>query len=687
MAITTGFFDATYDSETKTYDRAYNSASFTEYFGEILGSGVCVYGNDDSMLVSASGTTVTVADGFLFINGYWLKNSADYTISMAGLPADTYAIVARLDLTGRNISISYEPTAAQYTDALVLAYVTVSSGGTLSVADTRADTSVCGLIDAAGSLSQKVSAALDYINNNVPAAFSELTETITAEAAAQSAAVQAEISSVNSTVEAKSAEVDAALQTLPEPAVGEIEFSAAGAKTGWLQCDGRYISAANYPELVEVLGKVSPGTGAFVVRSNGEVGRQISNGYIYNGRMWVYSHSTRTLYGVSLTGASIVSIPVTSSSDGFSALVSPATWPICLSIAGGYLFLSQIRGGGTSGAAASSTYVTLLSAAFSGNESALTLADVFSSYGSVWVFGQDGMLIPYVQMEQVEGANTFAMCIGVGTQRESYGGKAYVRPYIYYWKWGLGDTSPIVSTIQYFATEGSYSEYQSLSRQCIAKFSFNKKNQGEMVAVTRRTERNTYGEHYWGNYVDRKSAMRGIYTSAYTYKDMDTYVSVPDAIMTEIVGGTDTLIALSIGTSDCALTYYRTDSGAEVTQVTLPLALPSASAVFADAAVYCSNKSMWFIFVGTGIIFTNDLADAEQYGFLNTTETLGALTNFSYMDYDEATSTLVIVGQDGNNAVKVATLDLSGWTYSDTGAYLPTLSSGGIPAYIKAVSS
>ena len=54
MAIYTGFFDAAFDEGTGTYDREYGSADFTEYFGQIVGSGVCVYGNDDSMKVELS---------------------------------------------------------------------------------------------------------------------------------------------------------------------------------------------------------------------------------------------------------------------------------------------------------------------------------------------------------------------------------------------------------------------------------------------------------------------------------------------------------------------------------------------------------------------------------------------------------------------------------------------------------
>ena len=74
MALYDGFFDAVLDEETGQYDREYDSAGFTEYFGEIIGSGVCVYQNPGSFKVRVENGAAVIAPGYLFIQGYWLRN-------------------------------------------------------------------------------------------------------------------------------------------------------------------------------------------------------------------------------------------------------------------------------------------------------------------------------------------------------------------------------------------------------------------------------------------------------------------------------------------------------------------------------------------------------------------------------------------------------------------------------------
>lgn len=84
MALYDGFFDAVWDEQTETYDRTYDSGDFTAYFGAFVGSGVCVYQNPDSMKVSFRQGKAVVAPGYLFIQGYWLKNDAEYGLPLGG---------------------------------------------------------------------------------------------------------------------------------------------------------------------------------------------------------------------------------------------------------------------------------------------------------------------------------------------------------------------------------------------------------------------------------------------------------------------------------------------------------------------------------------------------------------------------------------------------------------------------
>lgn len=75
MAIYTGFFDAAFDEVSGTYDHEYDSSDFVGYFEQLIGSGVCVHENDNSLQAyyDLNSKRVVVNPGYLFIRGYWLK--------------------------------------------------------------------------------------------------------------------------------------------------------------------------------------------------------------------------------------------------------------------------------------------------------------------------------------------------------------------------------------------------------------------------------------------------------------------------------------------------------------------------------------------------------------------------------------------------------------------------------------
>ena len=151
MALYDGFFDAVFNEETGKFDREYESGAFTRYFGSFVGSGVCVYQNPDSMLVRLEDGAAVVQPGYLFIQGYWLKNDAAYTVDYAG--EGPYAVLAQLDMARRMITLTAGPKASpeSYPDALALAYVEDGA-----VTDTRYRTAIGGVIDAAMSLTGKI---------------------------------------------------------------------------------------------------------------------------------------------------------------------------------------------------------------------------------------------------------------------------------------------------------------------------------------------------------------------------------------------------------------------------------------------------------------------------------------------------------------------------------------------------
>ncbi len=94
------------------------------------------------------------------------------------------------------------------------------------------------------------------------------------------------------------------------------------------------------------------------------------------------------------------------------------------------------------------------------------------------------------------------------------------------------------------------------------------------------------------------------------------------------------------------------------------------------------------MFLGTGILFTDDLSNKNHYGFLNTLNTLGNIVKFGYMEYDTSTKNLYVLGQDTDNVVKLAEIKLPTlYEYASDGAWLPNIYADGVPAYIKAKKS
>lgn len=233
MAVYDGFFDAYYNDETGEYDRAYGSGDFTEYFGQLIGSGVCVAKDPDSCKVSLSEGRALVHVGFLFIQGYWLRIEEEpYAIDLTGTAAQ--AVAATLNTGKKMIELEAIPAAESYpADTLVLAIVDPAAG---TVQDTRYDTGICGVTDSLGGLAGKAAFAQDYIDNEVDGRLQQ----IEADIAAQETMLDAKIEEAQKYVE----------KVAPLP-IGTIRFSAnPNLGEEWLECDGRMVSKEDYPELV-----------------------------------------------------------------------------------------------------------------------------------------------------------------------------------------------------------------------------------------------------------------------------------------------------------------------------------------------------------------------------------------------------------------------------------------------------
>ncbi len=133
------------------------------------------------------------------------------------------AVVAHLNLGQRLIEIEVRAASQAYPDALVLAIVTADSAE-----DTRYNTDICGVIDATGELSQKVTWALDYIDTEIDSELEQIGQDI----AAQSAKLDAKIEKVSVQV-----------GKIAPPPVGTIKFSVSqDVGKEWLRCDGSFVN-------------------------------------------------------------------------------------------------------------------------------------------------------------------------------------------------------------------------------------------------------------------------------------------------------------------------------------------------------------------------------------------------------------------------------------------------------------
>ena len=165
MALTYGFFDAVYDSDTGTYDRTYTAEQMSLYFKGLVSDGVIANVGNMMAVTPGSGMAVQVGTGRMFIDSRWLQNSSALNISISAAHATLNRkdiIVARLDYSGRAIRIiaktgtaAASPAApgivrnSEYFD-MELAEIYVSAGATAitaaNITDKRADTSVCGYV-------------------------------------------------------------------------------------------------------------------------------------------------------------------------------------------------------------------------------------------------------------------------------------------------------------------------------------------------------------------------------------------------------------------------------------------------------------------------------------------------------------------------------------------------------------
>lgn len=666
MAIYTGFFDAAFDEVSGTYDHEYDSSDFVGYFEQLVGSGVCVHENDNSLQAyyDLNSKRVVVNPGYLFIRGYWLKNDGLYTINLSGVGANTYAILAQLNVGDRAISITQTPKKdpGSYPDALVLAYATVDDQGGVTLEDTRSRTDICGLIDSAGSLSSKVDYAINYIDTQIEGRLDQIEQQLQA----QSAELDGKIDEANELV-----------SQISPPSIGTIQFSASqNIEEGWLRCDGSFINEADYPELVAALGKNYPSGDKFKLLNTDGVGRQISNGVLCEGRLWVFSYSDRKLYGVDVEGEEpIKEVTLTSESVNFQNWQNPNSNLIALSIIPNltsgtkyHLFLSQMNG--TTGEEIPDPSKTLIfHSDFSGEESSLALEQSPQINSVVPDRLMGGLLssLPYVISRMENGVETFYMASYQGYDPSGQGSSS--RSWVVGFKWtGSGTDTELIKV------GASYDP----DVQKYVMFGFLDGNLKELVVPYLRSRTSSSTTYYTGvtSYPEgtfNRDEFKNSGTSDLTYESKTT----------PVVAGDETILLQVSPDLSSLVTLSRTSIAASV-NTPISLSFPSSARPFLNGCAYLWGKKMFFIFVGTGIIFSRDLTKGS-FGYLDTTSVLGTITQCAGILYSQDEMTLYLIGQDTTNSIKAAKIVLNTlYDYANDGAWLPLIASDGIPAYIKA---
>lgn len=159
MAEKSGFFNAR--KIAGEYDRKYNANDYADNLAVVVGNGVLRSANDD-LKVTANGMILTVGVGRAWIEGHYYLNDSPLSLAAVTAPSGGSRwdrVMLRLDksIAQRRIYVVYvagtagndpvKPAPTREGDVydLVLADIYVTANAqSVSVTDTRGDTSVCG---------------------------------------------------------------------------------------------------------------------------------------------------------------------------------------------------------------------------------------------------------------------------------------------------------------------------------------------------------------------------------------------------------------------------------------------------------------------------------------------------------------------------------------------------------------
>lgn len=442
----------------------------------------------------------------------------------------------------------------------------------------------------------------------------------------------------------------------------------------WLRCDGSYINESQYPELTAALGKKTPGVQDAVLGGDGEeYNGSFSTSVLYAGYVWAYWLEGKALLGFPVTGDPQLSIAMT---GDLEFLESPDV-PVVLSLCGGRIFLAQKT---------ESKRMKLYTGSFSPAASTIPMtaldADAALSAG---ISGTPAIVNCVPEVVEVKDYNLggtvqdcFAVCAGESDSPQSQ---------IYYLVFPKSDVMSLtclsVQQAEQFASTGTsfYPVARSVKR-------FSRKCSGELFYL-HCTHTNSTGS----TVVARPESLLKQLFSQVNTDSRSISAEAAQFIASPLVNSScyiynaslkDGAVTLRAGNAgDNQFTLFPS-MGGKINGVTLS---PYAK-LFPDSLEYIPAHGLYVIFVGTGILFTHTPLDMDSWGYLDTTDSFGTITQWGGAEFDGGSNTLCLSGRNSYGNFTVGLLRLhEHFDYSNDGAWLPYIASSGVPAWIKATDS
>ena len=467
-------------------------------------------------------------------------------------------------------------------------------------------------------------------------------------------------------------------ENLPPP-VGTIKYSAADPGEEWVKCDGSFVSEDDYPELLPLLNHKEPTATDLLTAYTADKAGAMTNTCVFNGSIWAYLVDAALLVCVPATGQP-KTIPVTGAET-----LSGAT-PTYLSICGGSLYLTQI--GGTQ------TKILMFElVSFTGSEASIKMTAVPTYRSGSVTQTANQYTIPYVV--DVGGTKMMALLM--------------TDSYLYYVTWKAGEYATTATMGQGYCIGESVNMSKVYSSRLAAKFGFSVKNQNEALYASRylgvQDNGNSYGAKFWFSIGSLSQSLYGSpesdayysYTSfanmaeAIEKDERGKYIQkffgenyIPQMITLPSGANNEYLYNVDLIDRKVTLMHGRYNGGTLPEWRELNIKLPSRAVLFTDSVCYVAEQSMWFIFVGTGLLFGSKLA-TSGWGYIDTMGLLGLVAKHGCITYLPGENALYISGLNTAGVPVVCKLLFDGaMDFTGEGAWLPVLVKDGIPAYIKA---